>query len=500
MKEGIIQRKWNNASVRVKMLWSFVVPIVLILFTNIYMYVSINATILKVDAIYVTNVNLNNLSEELTIVQSSMKEYLENKGTSSLNSYYKAEQGYRNALETLSNQWTDDAMAAMQENIINQSYYYFDIAQQTIQAKRGRNVEKYKSSYEETELICQDIQNCIYSLNNERFKANTDNYSILLTSLRYMEFVTIMVLIFVGLVSIIVVLLITKSMTTPLTNLSIAANKVADGDFNVDITSSDYTDEISVVSNAFKQMVDSIQRYISEIKESMHRESQLKEKELTMESRMKEVQLRSLQAQINPHFLFNTLNAGAQLAMMEDAEKTAEFIGNMADFFRYNIKKINNDASIGEEINMVDRYIYILNVRFTGEIHYAKQIDEEALNIKVPSMILQPIVENAVNYGIRDIDWEGHIDLTVTRQESYVRISVKDNGKGMNKEQIDMILSDEIVTKPREDRSDSNGVGLGNVIERLQIFTGQKDVMEIYSEGEGLGTEFVIKVPISKEG
>ena len=498
MKEGPIQKKWNNASMRVKLLWSFVVPIVLILFTNIYMYVSINATILKVDAIYVTNVNLNDLSEELALVQSAMKEYLENKGTSSLNNYYKAEQGYRDALETLSRQWTDDAMAAMQDNIINQSEYYFEIAQQTIQAKRGRNVEKYKASYEETVLISQDIQNCIYSLNNERFRVNTDNYSILLSSLRYMEFVTIIILIFVGLVSIIVVMLITKSMTTPLSDLSIAANKVADGDFTVDVATSDYKDEISVVSNAFKQMVDSIQRYIAEIKESMHRESQLKEKELTMESRMKEVQLRSLQAQINPHFLFNTLNAGAQLAMMEDAEKTAEFIDNMADFFRYNIKKINNDASIGEELNMVDRYIYILNVRFTGEIHYSKQVDEDTLDIKVPSMILQPIVENAVNYGIRDIDWEGHIDLTVTKEDNYVRISVKDNGKGMSKEEIDMILSGDSAIKPHQNRSDSNGVGLGNVIERLQIFTGQEDVMEIYSDGEGLGTEFVIKVVINE--
>lgn len=497
MKEGVIQKKWNNSSVRVKMLFSFVVPILLILFTNIYMYVSINAAILKVDEIYVTNVNLNDLSEELTLLQNSMKEYLESKGTSSLNNYYKAEQGYRNALETLQEQRIDDSMGAMQDNIVQQSEYYFEVAQQTIQAKRGRNVEKYKSSYEETMLISQDIQNCIYSLNSDRFKANTDNYSTLLSSLRYMEFITIMVLIFVGLVSIIVVMLITRSMTTPLSELSVAANKVAEGNFNVDIATADYSDEISVVSKAFKQMVDSIQRYISEIKESMQRESQLKEKELTMESRMKEVQLRSLQAQINPHFLFNTLNAGAQLAMMEDAEKTAEFIDNMADFFRYNIKKINNDASIGEELHMVDRYIYILNVRFTGEIHYSKEVDEEALDVRVPSMILQPIVENAVNYGIRDIDWEGHIDLTVTKSDGFIQISVKDNGKGMSQEEIDMILSEEEVVKPREDRSDSNGVGLGNVIERLQIFTSTKDVMEIYSDGEGKGTEFIIKVPVA---
>jgi len=496
MRRGVIQRKWNNASVRIKMMLAFFVPILLILFTNIFMYVSINKTIETVNQIYIANVNLNDLSEQLTLIQNSMREYLENKGTSSLNMYYKAEQEYQNHLSSMSTEWSDVSMLAMQENIVNQSNHYFDVASETITAKRGRNVEKYKALYEESVVICEDLQNCIYSLNREKFKKNTDNYSQLLASLRYMEFLIIIVLIFTGIVSVIIVMLITRSMTMPLAELSLAANEVAKGNFDVDIVAPDDKDEISVVSKAFKQMLESIQRYISEITESMSRESELKEKELVMESRMKEVQLRSLQAQINPHFLFNTLNAGSQLAMMEGADKTVEFIDNMADFFRYNIKKIDNDASIGEEITMVDKYIYILNVRFTGEIHYSKEVEDGVSDIRVPSMILQPIVENAVNYGIRNIDWEGHIDLKVYRKEEMVYISIKDNGVGMSKDKIDSILSGSLRGKAEPDKSDSNGIGLGNVIERIQIFTAKFDVMDIISEGENKGTEFVIKIPV----
>lgn len=492
-----IRDKWNNSSVRVKLLIVYVIPVVLILFANIYMYVSINATIEKVNEIYVTNVTLNNLSEQLSLLQNSMREYLENKGTSSLNEYYKAEQGYRDALSGIDSQWYGLAMEAMQENIIRQSDRYLAITQDTVSAKRGRNVEKYKGLYEEAQIICNDIQNCIYSLNSDRFKVNTDNYSVLLSSLRYMEIVTIVILIFISIVNIVLVAVITRSMTTPLADLSVAANKVAEGDFEVDINVFDSEDEIGVVSKAFKKMVSSIQEYIAEIKLSMSRESELKAHELMMESRMKEVQLRSLQAQINPHFLFNTLNAGAQLAMMEGADKTTEFIDNMADFFRYNIKKINNDASIGEEITLVDRYVYILNVRFTGEIHYSKTVESGLSDIRVPSMILQPIVENAVNYGIRDIDWEGHIDLNVYSKDDFVYMSIKDNGIGMSQDKIDSILSGEGVADEPSKHSGSNGIGLGNVIERLQIFTGREDVMEIYSEGEGKGTEFIIKVPVS---
>lgn len=493
---GAIRRKWNNASVRLKMLIAFIIPIVLILAVNIYMYVSINTMIARVDEIYVVNVSLNDLSEDLTLLQNSMKDYLESKSTNALNDYYKAEQDYRNGLAALDLKNSGTAVYAMQENIINQSDTYLQTAGDTITAKRGRNVEKYKASFEETVDMYSDLQTCIYALNNNQFKKNTGDYSILLSSLRSMEMITITILFFIGAVNVVVVFLMTKSMTLPLVDLSQAANEVAEGNFDVNFEASEGADEISVVSKAFKQMLGSIQKYIAEIKDSVLRESMLKEHELVMENRMKEVQLRSLQAQINPHFLFNTLNAGEQLAMMEGADKTTEFIENMADFFRYNIKKIDNDASIAEEIALVDKYVYLLNVRFTGEIHYSKDIDNEVTEVRVPSMILQPIVENAVNYGIRDIDWEGHIDLRVYKENGNVRLSIKDNGVGMSRDKIDRILSGDAVGEVSDDHAASNGIGLGNVIERLQIFTGQRDVMEIFSEGEGKGTEFVIKVPM----
>ena len=180
--------------------------------------------------------------------------------------------------------------------------------------------------------------------------------------------------------------------------------------------------------------------------------------------------------------------------MMEGADKTTEFIENMADFFRYNIKKMNQDTTIGEEIQLVDNYIYILNVRFTGEIHFEKEVDDRVLDVKVPSMILQPIVENAVNYGIRNIGREGKIKLTVYQEEEFVYLSVWDNGVGMSSEKISQILSGEL--KEVDLRSNSNGIGLGNVIERLKLYTSREDVMEIKSAGRDEGTEFTMKVPV----
>ena len=111
----------------------------------------------------------------------------------------------------------------------------------------------------------------------------------------------------------------------------------------------------------------------------------------------------------------------------------------------------------------------------------------------MPGMILQPIVENAVNHGIREMGDKGHILLRVYRDEDRVFISVKDNGKGMSREDIDKLIGGE--WRYEESAGDSNGVGMDNVIARLKLFSEREDVIKINSEGKDMGTEVVISLP-----
>lgn len=257
----------------------------------------------------------------------------------------------------------------------------------------------------------------------------------------------------------------------------------------------DAQDEVGVVTRAFNTMVSSLEEYVKLTRENMEKEQEMMERELLMEAHLKEAQLNYLQSQINPHFLFNSLNAGAQLAMMEDAEKTCIFVERMAEFFRYNVKKGSEDATLLEEVEAVENYIYILNVRFAGDIHYTTDVDESVLDCKVPSMILQPIVENAVNHGIRNIDWEGKIHLQIRQDGPYICICVKDNGKGITRERIEQILNGEI--KSEENPGDSTGIGMNNVISRLELYYKQKNLLTIQSQGENMGTEVIITIPVS---
>lgn len=179
--------------------------------------------------------------------------------------------------------------------------------------------------------------------------------------------------------------------------------------------------------------------------------------------------------------------------MMEGADRTYEYVQTVADFFRYNVKKQDAPVTLGEEVKLIDNYIQILNVRFSGDIKYEKQIDESLLGAMMPSMILQPIVENSVNHGIREMGDKGVITLRIFRQDADICISIKDNGKGMSEKTIAQILSDSLNVD--RERGDSNGVGMDNVIARMRMFTDDEDSIKIISEGEGMGTEIIIYLP-----
>ena len=326
------------------------------------------------------------------------------------------------------------------------------------------------------------------------FQENSSTYAVLRAVMRYLEISNSVIMIIIVAGGMLLLIQATRNMFVPLSNMAETAQLVGQGNFHVKMHDTDAQDELGTVTRAFNTMVENLDLYMARTKASMEKEQQMMERELLMENHLKEAQLKYLQSQINPHFLFNSLNAGAQLAMMEDAERTGIFVEKMADFFRYNVKKGQEDATLGEELEAVDNYIYILNVRFAGDIHFSKEVDESLENVRMPSMILQPVVENAVNHGIRDIEWEGKIHLTVTGDADYIRISVKDNGKGMTQEQIESVLSGN--REHRNEEGDSTGIGMNNVISRLELYYEESGLMEINSEGEGKGTETVIYIPV----
>ncbi len=488
-------------SIQSKLMWVQVLMIAVLLLVNLLLYRQINRVVQRIDEVFSSNVAVNALSDTLGSIQSSIYEYLGTKSSAALEDYYRFEQAYREMAQHLNDRNVDSEGKMLEKNIRNMSESYLALTGQTVQAKRGRNVERYKALYKEATQLYRYINRYIYRLNNLRFHTNSENYQILLHAMGVMETVSLMGIVTVCFLCILVATVVIRGMIGPLTGLSLAAMEVAGGNFDVDFPK-ETDDEVGIVTRAFRQMVASIRDFIEKQRVSMENEAMLKERQLSMEAHLKDAQLKYLQAQINPHFLFNCLNAGAQLAAMEDAGRTELFVSKMADFFRYNVKKMQEDANLSEEIEAVDNYIYILNVRFAGDIHYEKDIAPGVENIRVPSMILQPVVENAVTHGIRDYMDRAQISLRVAWESgeqdslsgSALRVCIRDNGAGMTEQQIRQILLGEV--KEGKPLRDSTGIGLDNVIGRLKLYYGRGDLFHIYSKGPGQGTEVTILLPV----
>ena len=483
---------YRQLSIQTKLIGVFMITSFISFCVTMFMHVNINQALDVIDQVYTSNAQLNQVAEALEGIQLSVREYLDTKSTESLNQYYAKEQQYSTLLNSLNTKILDNDSAIMEKNIRGISETYLELAKEAVEAKRARNVSKYRVEFDGATNLFNYLNAYLFSLNNEQFKENSTNYSTLAHSLKMLEQITVLVNIGVALFNVLLIILLTRQITKPLKILSVSANEVAKGHFELPDLEIRTEDEVGNVTKAFNKMVSSLREYILRVKESMEAENEAKERELLMKTHLKDAQLKYYQAQIHPHFLFNTLNAGAQLAMLEDAEKTSSFIQKMSEFFRYSMNGLSKDVELGDEVELVESYLYIMNVRFSGEILFEKRISNDIEGIRVPSMILQPIVENAVQYGIRNIDWEGKIILSIEEAQECYLICIKDNGIGIEKEKLEKIRHGNARS---EDSDTSNGIGLENVVERLTLYYQRTDLFTLESEGKNQGTRVTIQIP-----
>ncbi len=480
-----------NMKISRKLVAVFLVTSVIAMAVNIFIYFNLNQALDKINSVFSSNISLNELSDNLNELHSGLTGYLETKGTDDLELYYASSQKMNEMMKNLNDEVTDNSIKLSERDIRNMLETYLKTADEAIQAKRGRNIDEYTAKYNECSKIKEYLNTYIYSINNEQFRTNSENYQVLVNSLRYTEIMSMLIFAVASVMNVLLIIVLTNTITRPLTRLSAKAEEISMGSpENVEPLEVVSDDEVGKVTNAFNEMLASIKDYIARIRTQLITQSEMKEKNLLMETHLKDAQLKYLQSQINPHFLFNTLNAGAQLAMMEGADRTGEYIRKMADFFRYNVKKTSETVKLSEEIELVDSYIYILNVRFAGEIIFEKDIDETLLDVMVPSMIIQPLVENSIKYGIKDVEpGDGKITLSVYREGDNCCIRVSDNGIGTDEDIIEKIMSNE--KKPSETR----GVGITNVMERLDLHYNNREVFEIKSK-KNEGTQVTIKIPM----
>ena len=284
-----------------------------------------------------------------------------------------------------------------------------------------------------------------------------------------------------------------RSITKNVKKLVKSTELVSKGDFDIVPVEVHSNDEIAVLSSGFNNMVQNIRYYIKEIEKKADLQEKLMQEEnknLKTEALLKQTQLNALHTKINPHFLFNTLNIIKQTAYLENAEETRIMIETTAQLLRFYLDKSGMDVSLKEELENVANYIYIQNKRFGKRVKIDIMIDEMTSNVQMPGLIIQPLIENAIIHGLDNCIKDGKIVVGIEEQEDCVKISVSDNGKGMEPSTAAAILN-------KRYESMHNSIGMGNVIERLELFYGATDLVEIESV-PGKGSVFSIYLPKNK--
>lgn len=208
------------------------------------------------------------------------------------------------------------------------------------------------------------------------------------------------------------------------------------------------------------------------------------------ENEAKKFQLKTLEAQINPHFLFNTLNSIARMALFEDSPNTEEMIYCLSDLLRYNIKQSEEFPTIGDELKNIERYLFIQGIRYKDRLSYNIEISDEILDFRIPSMILQPIVENSIIHGIEPKTSGGNISIIGEVDNENIKITIKDTGIGISIEKLSTILCN--------DKFSSNSLGTKSSHNRLISYFGSNYGLKI-SSTKNIETVVEIKFPCFKE-
>ena len=254
--------------------------------------------------------------------------------------------------------------------------------------------------------------------------------------------------------------------------------KAKKGDFSAHIKLKGES-ELIFISNEFNDMILKISGLVENLKEQ-------NDYIYEISNRKREAEINAIVAQINPHFLYNTLDCINWIAIKNEDYEISQMIGSLAHILRYSIRTMNEQVTIYQEVEWLEKYLYLYKVRFNNSFTTKFDVENEILGCKVYKLLLQPIVENAIAHGFEGSDSGKLLTVKIAKfKENSLKIEISDNGVGIPKDKLDHIINSK----------SSNGIGLENVYERLEIYYKNSANMTIISE-ENIGTTVTIVIPM----
>ena len=298
---------------------------------------------------------------------------------------------------------------------------------------------------------------------------------------RYILYILVILFFSTAAAGILVTRLLTGHITRPIKILTGHIRKISEtNDFSPDPDIEASSDEIGEIGKAVNQMTDHIQNLLGQ--------------QARMYEQKKNIEISLLQSQINPHFLYNTLDSIRWMAVIQGSKNIEQTTGALERLLRNMAKGIGDKITLREELELVGNYIYIQQVRYVEIFDYICQIPEELLDCRIIKFTLQPIVENAILHGIEPMKQFGEIEISARQENGDLFISIEDNGVGMTEEELEELRT----SLANKDKNVLSGIGVSNVDARLKLHYGASYGL-IYESSPGEFTRVTVHIPKEEE-
>lgn len=282
------------------------------------------------------------------------------------------------------------------------------------------------------------------------------------------------------LVAMLIITLIVRQLIKPIKDLTLAMGEVIEGDYSVRVHLKQ-KDEIGDLADQFNIMAMKVNENI--------------EKELAYNKAINDADYRALQAQINPHFMYNALNTVKWIASLQGSDSIIEIVNHLWKLLKLTSSLDGQIISLEDELKVIDSYVRIQQARYNGKFQVLYNIDGEHLEYKIPKYILQPIVENAIFHGIEPKDGQGEVHIISSIIGKDIVIKVKDDGVGADTNKMNKLLHEDT---DLSHSSGLNNIGIKNVNDRLILLYGRGYELTFHTT-KGKGTNVEIRIPINEE-
>ena len=320
------------------------------------------------------------------------------------------------------------------------------------------------------------ITNSLTSEKNGWIIVNAVDQSFLFSKVYMTQRLTITFGILALLFSIIIIFYVTRNFSGSIGKILHAMKTAQEGELSVRVELDDDGDEMSAIAARFNKMIYKINKLVEEVRAATFKQ--------------KEAEIRALEAQINPHFLYNTLDAINWMAIEKDEHEISNMLKSLAQILRYSVNKSNSIVKLREEIEWLKQYIYLQQTRFNYSFECFMEVDENVLDFNIHKLLFQPFIENVIIHGFEGINKGGVLDIGIKGRENSIMIVIRDNGKGIDPETVSKLNSPD----DKEITAKGSGLGASNVFNRIKMYYGDSGSWQVESE-TGKGTTITLKIP-----